>query len=175
LYDTYHRRVYAYVVSRAGRQLADEVVSDTFVIAWRRLAELPEPALPWLFGVARNLLREQSRRQGREESLAQEMRTWTAFTEVTSDDPADLVSERADMLSALGRLSDDDRELLTLIAWHGLTAHDAAEVVGCSSATFFVRLHRARKRLEQALTPDGEPLPSTTSSLVAASERGLAR
>jgi len=58
MYDQCRQRVWAYVVSRAGRQVADEVVSETFAIAWR-LDDVPEPALPWLLGVARNVAIEQ--------------------------------------------------------------------------------------------------------------------
>lgn len=146
LYDSHHRQVYAYVVSRAGSQIADEVVSDTFLVAWRRFADVPDPALPWLFGVARNLLREQARAERTRQSTAEELQSWQ-----TEADPAEIVAERHAVLSALTRLSDDDRELLTLVAWHGLTPSEAAKVIGCSTPTYFVRLHRARKRLEKAL------------------------
>ena len=64
---------------------------------------------------------------------------------------AEGVAERAAVLAALTWLSEDDRELLTLVAWHGLSTREAARVVGCSPATFFVRLHRARRRLQEAL------------------------
>ena len=69
MYDECRQRVWAYVVSRAGRQVADEVVSETFAIAWRRLDDLPEQPLPWLIGVARNVLRENIRAQARRASL----------------------------------------------------------------------------------------------------------
>jgi RNA polymerase sigma-70 factor (ECF subfamily) len=151
LYDAHHRQVYAYVVSKAGRHLADEVVSDTFTVAWRRFRDLPDPALPWLLGVARNLLHEQARSARSRESLAAELRTWAGTQEWVQTDPADVVAERAAVRAALAGLGDEDRELLTLVAWHGLSTAQAAQVVGCSSATYSVRLHRARKRLEQAL------------------------
>ena len=57
------------------------------------------------------------------------------------------------MLRALAELPEDDREILILIAWQGLSPKDAALVVGCSAAAFRVRLHRARKRLKQAMEP----------------------
>ncbi|GAA2354752.1 DNA-directed RNA polymerase sigma-70 factor [Catellatospora methionotrophica] len=148
IYHRHHRQVYAYAVSRAGRTLADDVVADTFLVAWRRLEAVPEGPLPWLLGVARNVIRERFRDDIRQASIAAELRAWAVEADA---DVADGVADRATMLAALAGLGDDDREALTLTAWQGLSAKDAARVVGCSSATFFVRLHRARKRLEQAM------------------------
>ncbi|HSZ38649.1 MAG TPA: sigma-70 family RNA polymerase sigma factor [Trebonia sp.] len=64
LYDRYRNRVYAYAVSRAGRQLADEVVSEVFLVAWRRLEELPADPLPWLLVTARNVIGSEFRAAG---------------------------------------------------------------------------------------------------------------
>ncbi|MET8907890.1 RNA polymerase sigma factor [Micromonospora sp. NPDC004551] len=149
LYHAHYHQVYAYAVSRAGRKLADDVVGDTFLVAWRRLDDVPARPLPWLLGVARNVTRERFRDDIRQASLAAELRAWVVETDA---DIADSVAERAAMLAALAGLSEDDREVLTLTAWQGLSAKDAARVLGCSTATFFVRLHRARKRLEQAMS-----------------------
>ncbi|MFF5207892.1 RNA polymerase sigma factor [Streptosporangium sp. NPDC000396] len=145
MYDECRQRVWAYVVSRAGRQVADEVVSETFAIAWRRLDDVPEPALPWLLGVARNVLRDNVRAEVRREALNAELQTWA------EGDVADQVAERLSVLKALAELSEDDREILILTAWQELSPRAAAHVVGCSPAAFRVRLHRARKRLEQAM------------------------
>jgi RNA polymerase sigma-70 factor, ECF subfamily len=145
LYDTHYPRVYGYAVSRAGRQLADEVVSETFLVAWRRLADIPAAELPWLLGVARNVLRDNIRAEIRRESLAGELRAWT------EEDHAEQVAERLAVLKAMTSLTQDERELLILVAWQGLTPRDAARVVGCSPTAFRVRLHRARKRLVQAM------------------------
>ncbi|GGM55563.1 siderophore-interacting protein [Micromonospora sonchi] len=149
LYHTHHPRVYAYAVSRAGRKLADDVVGDTFLVAWRKLDDVPAVPLPWLLGVARNVIRERFRDDVRQASLAAELRAWVVEAD---GDVADGVVERATMLAALAGLGEDDREALTLTAWQGLSAKAAARVVGCSTATFFVRLHRARRRLEQAMS-----------------------
>jgi RNA polymerase sigma-70 factor (ECF subfamily) len=149
VYDAHYSRVYAYAVSRAGGQIAEEIASETFCVAWRRIRDLPDDPVPWLLGIARNILRESYRAQARRESLAAELRTWTTFT---TGDVGDDVADRAEMLGALAELSDDDRETLTLIAWHCLSPGEAAKVVGCSKATFFVRLHRARRRLARALS-----------------------
>jgi RNA polymerase sigma-70 factor (ECF subfamily) len=153
MYDAHHAQVYAYAVSRAGRQLVDDVVGDTFLVAWRRLAAVPPTPLPWLLGVARNVVRERYREEVRQASLAAELRAWV---DEAGEDVAEGVTERAAVLAALAALGEDDREVLTLRAWHGLSARDAARVVGCSTGTFFVRLHRARKRLEQALAAHAE-------------------
>jgi RNA polymerase sigma-70 factor (ECF subfamily) len=145
MYDECRQRVWAYVVSRAGRQVADEVVSETFAVAWRRLDDVPEPPLPWLLGVARNILRDDLRSRARRDALAAELRSWTEA------DVAEQVTERMGVLRALAALADDDREVLLLVAWHGLSPKEGARVVGCSSAAFRVRLHRARKRLARAM------------------------
>src|SRR5215467_11141368 len=156
LYAEHHARVYAYAVSRVGRQLADEVVSEVFLVAWRRLADVPAPALPWLLTVARNTASSQFRGSARQRSISAEMRAWVTEAELSEPDVADAVSERLSVLTALAALPEADRELLTLVAWHGLKPNEAARVVGCSTATYFVRLHRARRRLERAMADPPE-------------------
>ena len=156
LYAEHHARVYAYAVSRVGRQLADEVVSEVFLVAWRRLADVPAPALPWLLTVARNTACSQFRGSARQRSISAEMRAWVTEAELSEPDVADAVSERLSVLTALAALPEADRELLTLVAWHGLKPNEAARVVGCSTAAYFVRLHRARRRLERAMADPPE-------------------
>lgn len=159
LYDENCGRVYAYAVSKAGRQLADEIVSEVFLIAWRRFADLPDPPLPWLLVVARNVAASQFRAAVREQSIAAEMKAWTSQAELTVTDIAEQVADRIAVLTALAALPASDRELLTLVAWHGLSAKSAARVAGCSTAAYFVRLHRARRRLELAVAAATEEPP----------------
>ena len=151
LYAEHYARVYAYAVSRVGRQLADEVVSEVFLVAWRRLGDVPTQALPWLLTVARNTACSQFRVSARQRSISAELRAWVTDAELSEPDVADAVSERLCVLTALATLPETDRELLTLVAWHGLKPNEAAQVVGCSRAAYFVRLHRARRRLERAM------------------------
>ncbi|GAA3122597.1 RNA polymerase sigma factor [Streptosporangium carneum] len=154
LYDALHPRVFAYAVSRCGRRLAEEVVGETFAVAWRRREDIPVRAvLPWLLGVARNVSRELYRDEVRRAALEEALRGWAEEVET---DVADEVAERSAVLRALATLGDDDKEVLTLVSWHGLGAGEAAGVLGCSKAAFFVRLHRARRRLEAAM--DGAAL-----------------
>jgi RNA polymerase sigma-70 factor, ECF subfamily len=144
LYDRYRMRVWAYAASRAGAQAADEIVSETFMVAWRRYADMPPAELPWLLGVARNVMRDAVRAETRRASLTAELRRWT---EEPAADVAEGVIDRLAMLRALAELSEPDREVLTLMAWQGLSPREAARVLGCTAATVRVRLHRARKRL----------------------------
>jgi len=145
LFGRHYRQVYAYAVSRAGRDYADDIVSDTFLVAWRRFDAIPDDPLPWLLGVARNVVLERHR------DSARQLRLLSQAPAEVEGDVADTVAERAATIAALDALGVADRELLTLVGWHGLAAREAARVVGCSTATFLVRLHRARRRFEQAL------------------------
>lgn len=151
MYEQNRARVYAFAVSQAGRQLADEILSEVFMVAWRRFDVVPDPPLPWLLGVARNVAMGQFRASAREQSLADEMGAWLCAAELTIGDIAEQVADRIAALTALTTLTESDRELLTLVAWHDLSPKHAARVIGCSTATYFVRLHRARRRLEQAV------------------------
>jgi RNA polymerase sigma-70 factor, ECF subfamily len=148
IYQRYHRHVRAYAASRVGHGLAEDVVGQTFLVATEKAEKVPSDPLPWLLGVARNVLRERYREELRQRALAEQLQSWVDEIE---HDVADGVVQKAAALRALADLADTDRELLTLVAWHGLTARQAAKVLGCTTATFFVRLHRARRRFELAL------------------------
>lgn len=153
VYREHYRQVYAYAVARAGRQLADEVVADTFLVAWRRFAVLPKATpLPWLLAVARNVVRERLRAEVRRQNFVTALRSAADENAFLVEDIADGVVERAAVLAVLATLSDADRDVLTLVAWHGLTPRQAAQVLGCSAAAYFVRLHRARRRFHDALS-----------------------
>lgn len=149
--------VLGYALRRsASREDAFDVVAETFAIAWRRRAELPtdpDELRPWLFGVARRCLANAGRSADRASRLGQ--RLADAFGDQHVPDPAAAHEEnndRREVRRALDRLADQDRELITLIAWEGLTPAQAATVLGLSPATTRVRLHRARARLRAALT-----------------------
>ncbi|MCO6004386.1 sigma-70 family RNA polymerase sigma factor [Actinoallomurus purpureus] len=157
LYDENYRRVLGYVITRTEPHAAEDIVSETFVIAWRRLDQIREPALPWLIGVARNLLLKQRDSGFRRRALVDRVTAMTTDADLVAWDVADHVVERDSALGAIARLSENDVEVLSLVMWHGLAPRDAAKVVGCSAAAFFVRLHRARRRLAKAI--DNAPAP----------------
>ncbi|GGV16596.1 hypothetical protein GCM10010182_41860 [Actinomadura cremea] len=153
MYDACRQRVWAYAASRAGRQVADEVVSETFTVAWRRLADVPDPPLPWLLGVARNVLRADHRAETRRTAFVAEA---ARRAPRPGGDVADEVAERLAVLRAMAALPEGDREILILVAWQGLAPRDAARVVGCSATALRVRLHRARRRLVRAVEEGAE-------------------
>ena len=160
LYDEYYRRVLRYALQHADPGSAEDVASETFLIAWRRLAEIPRQPLPWLLGVARNLLRQQFGRARRQQRLTDRIAALTGDADLQAWDAGEHVVERAMALDALGSLNDRDVEALTLVTWHGLSTAEAAEVVGCSPHAFTVRLHRARGRLADALRRGDDQSPA---------------
>ena len=141
LFQAHAGAVRAYARRRIGRGEADDTVSEVFAIAWRRLDDVPEDALPWLLGCARHVVAHQQRRARRDNRLM-------ARLEAGLEGPA--IGDGA-LAQALAELSDGDRELLLLIAWEGLEPAQAAETLGCSRNALAVRLYRARKRLAAAL------------------------
>jgi len=154
LYREQGRAVLAYALRRVedGEDAAD-VVAETFLVAWRRLGEVPsgEGARLWLYAVARrviaNLHRTERRRTRLGRRLAESLRTELE----TQPAPA---GEAAETLRAMTDLDEEDRELLLLVAWEGISPSEAAKVLGVSSLAARSRLHRARRRL-RALMEDG--------------------
>ncbi len=148
LHREHYDRLAAYLLRRADREVAEEVLARTFEIAWRRFAQMPEEPLPWLIGVARNVLSSMRRSQGRRDALIERIASGGL---PSAEDHADLLARRELVAAALAALSDAQREVLLLIAWEGLSQKEAATVIGCSAAALRVRLHRARRRLHHAL------------------------
>jgi RNA polymerase sigma factor (sigma-70 family) len=143
LFDAAYPAVRRYVLYRGVvGDRADDVVAETFLVAWRRLDDLPDDdPLPWLLAVARNVWLNQRRRDRRYAALLQRL-PLPSFTP-SPDEPGDLGAVR----EALGAIGAADQEILRLVAWDGLSAAKAGEVLGCSPGAARVRLHRARRRL----------------------------
>jgi RNA polymerase sigma factor (sigma-70 family) len=152
LYEAYYRNVFGYVVLRVAPQLAEDVTSEVFATAWRKIDKVPERALPWLLGVAANLARQSHGATGQARRLAERLADLNAaHSDRYAQDAADRVIARDHALAAFATLTAKDAEAIALTAWHGLEPADAARVAGCSRAAFLVRLHRARRRLASAL------------------------
>jgi RNA polymerase sigma-70 factor, ECF subfamily len=163
LFRRHHQAVVSYARRRGPRDVADDVVASTFLVAWRRLDEVPTDSLPWLLAVARNVIATQHRGSRRRAALRLRLEHAGARATPQSalDEPAGRVA------AALGRLPANDREAITLIAWDGLRPAEAATVIGQSPAAFRVRLHRARRRLRRELDRGGHADPRPQHQSVA--------
>lgn len=153
LYRAHHGAVLRYASRRTDPEPASDVVAETFLVAWRRISEVPaDPAqaLPWLYGVARRALANSDRSRRRSEHLAARL-LQRGDSARQAPDPADAVAERARLHQALELLPERDQEALRLIGWEELDLAGAAAAMGCSRSTMAVRLHRARRRMVRAL------------------------
>ncbi|MFF5208603.1 RNA polymerase sigma factor [Streptosporangium sp. NPDC000396] len=149
IYMTHYSAVSSYVTRRtvSPDDIAD-VIAETFMTAWRRLTDIPsgDEARLWLYGVARRVLANHYRAESRRTALAIRLReNLTLWAESVVDQPHDAAR------AAFSRLSDEDRELLSLVGWEGLGTAEIAKVLGCSRGAVRIRLHRARKRLAAEL------------------------
>jgi RNA polymerase sigma-70 factor (ECF subfamily) len=156
IFSACYPRVLGYAIRRTDdRTAAEDAVSETFLIAWRRLDVVPTEALPWLLGVARKVIANQRRAAGRRAPNG----PLVPLEAVADVDPraavADLVADRQAFATAFAALSPADREVLALVSWDGLSAREAATVLGCKPSTFHLRLHRARRRLLKELGAAG--------------------
>ena len=149
IFEQSYGRVYAYAARRVGTAHADDIAAETLLIAWRRGDVLPAEPLPWLYGIARNVVARHHDATARGQAIR---RSLELERPSDSAEPA----EDAALAAAWATLAPRDREVLALIAWEELSVRDAARALRCSAPVFSVRLHRARKRLERAL--DQAPL-----------------
>lgn len=149
LYERYKPYVDAFARRRCDAAGVDDVVSEVFAVAWRRLSDIPADALPWLYRTAHNVLRTRYRSEQRWLNLSQKLAAIPA--ERFGADPADMAGERERVLESLAGLSDQDREVILLVAWEGLSQTEVGDVLEISNSAVGVRLHRARKRLRSAM------------------------
>jgi RNA polymerase sigma-70 factor (ECF subfamily) len=150
VYARYAGPVYTVAISRLGdRQLAEEVVQEVFVKAWRAAATFdPErPLSPWLYEIARHSAEDVARRERRRPRTTDLPLALAAADGVTIDAAWEAWQVRA----ALGDLPADERELVRLVHYVGLTHSQIAGKLGMPIGTVKSRLHRAHHRLAQRL------------------------
>jgi RNA polymerase sigma-70 factor (ECF subfamily) len=154
IFDRYYRTVYGYLSRRVGRAVADDLAAETFIRAFERRAAYDPTAaraLPWLLGIALNLLAHHRR------SEARQFRALAASSRLESRGGTTGPSETADpettqrLVAGLEQLDDYDREALLLLAWGELKYDEIADVLGIPVGTVRSRLNRARRKLRQAL------------------------
>lgn len=149
-----------YVLRRAPVSMADDVVAETFLVAWRRSNMLPADPLPWLLGVARRVLANQHRGARRQLALREKLVRLSGRGDAGWNAPPRVSAELG---AALKSLPPREREAVLLVAWEGLEPARAAIAAGCTPATFRVRLHRARRRLVATLG-SADVMPSASEA-----------
>jgi RNA polymerase sigma-70 factor (ECF subfamily) len=154
--------VHAYLARRAGRGVADELLTEVWLRAWRSRGSYDvgwAGPRPWLYGIARNVLRAHWRvRVDRPEwpfRLAED--PWPAV-----DDRLDAVRLRLALTAALAELGEDYREVVLLVAWEQLTPGEVALALGMPASTVRSRLHRARLILQRSIDTSDLPNPCST-------------
>jgi RNA polymerase sigma factor (sigma-70 family) len=165
LYRLHYGAIMRFAARRTDEQSARDVTAETFLAAWRRLDAVPrDNELAWLYMTARNMLRHELRGQTRRSRLGERLQSQPLRPD---RDVADGVLDTLHAQRLLDALPPKDREALQLVEWEQLDTGTAAQVVGCTVATFRVRLHRARRRLaalgeraERAPDEHERPIPS---------------
>ena len=155
LFEATRLPLLAYAVRRVADPAdAADVVAETYLVAWRRLDDVPAgaDARPWLFGVARRVLANYHRGERRRVALADRLRDSLTTALV----PAEVTESQSCVVAAMEQLSEDDREILRLVAWEDLARDEIAHVMGLSRAAVRLRLHRARRRLAAAMAASEE-------------------
>ena len=164
IYRAYERPVYAYLRRRADVASARDCAAETFLVAWRRLGDVPdgERTLPWLYGTARRVLSNHRRSRDRFARLLQKSSS-TALE--APEGPETIVVRRAEdeqVLEALRHVRKADRELLMLAFWEEVPRDELAEMHGCTAHAVNQRIHRALRRLARHLDPPGH-IPGETA------------
>jgi RNA polymerase sigma factor (sigma-70 family) len=172
LYDAFYRRVLGYTLRRTpSPAAAEDVVAEVFLIAWRRIGDVPEvddEAIAWLFGVTRRVMANTRRGDARRDRLVERLRRRVPPEIFVGEVEASVIAgdEHRAILAAVGRLRAEDAEVLQLIAWEQLSHQQAAVVLDCSVNAVAIRVHRARQRLTEELAKACGPTghnPSVTN------------
>jgi RNA polymerase sigma-70 factor, ECF subfamily len=160
IYRENFRAVLRFALGRIDPERAKDVAAETFLVAWRRLDDVPAEPRPWLFGVARRVIAGQFRGEARRDALAVRLQAEPSGS--ADADLAGRLGDRDEVLAAFSALRERDREVLRLVTWDGLSAAEAAQVLSVTKLAFAVRLHRARRRLREKLerTDDQWEIPS---------------
>lgn len=151
LYERHAGPVAAFLARRVGGPAAEDLLAEVFAAGFaarrRVVAHESGSALPWLYGIAHNVLRTHLRR--RIDTGAFERHQTVDWDAV--DDRLDAGARRAELRSALSSLSPSERDLLLLVAWEGLSPSEAGRALGLTPTAARSRLHRARRHAQTSL------------------------
>ena len=150
LYQDASRPLLAFLLRRcASTEHAADCLAETFRIAWEQRQRIPsgDSARPWLFGVARNVMRRERLSEQRTYQASLALAIAVQQSSATAGDDED-----GELTLALAELSPLDREIITMLAWDELSPRAIAQILELSPNVVRVRAHRARRRLRELLT-----------------------
>ena len=169
LFDRHAPYIHRYLARRVGRQAADDLVAETFLVAFGKRARydpLHPDARPWLYGIATNLIAQHRREEARQFRLRQAAGPAPVQHDWAERSVLDVTAQslRAPLTQALARLARPDRDVLLLIAWEQLSYDEVARALNIPVGTVRSRLHRARTKIREALA--GTPAAATYAARV---------
>jgi RNA polymerase sigma-70 factor (ECF subfamily) len=149
LYDRHHRQIRDYCRRRLPCDLVDDAVSEVFLVAWRRVEDVPngDEALVWLYRVAYRVVGRQWRNSARRARLDVRLRAAVTRPASAADETVLHAAEHELVLRAATHLSDADAEVLRLVAWEQLSTAEVAAVLEINANAVRQRLHRAKQHL----------------------------
>jgi RNA polymerase sigma-70 factor (ECF subfamily) len=164
IYDRHFDSVARYCLRRLPEHIAQDAVSEVFLTAWRRFESIPDgdESLPWLYGVARNVVRNSNRSHRRSLRLSAKSKAQPQYPEPSPELQIVRNEQDAELIAALESLKPDDQEVLRLRAYEGLSLKQISLAIGCSEEAAKKRVSRALVRLRKAAAIN-RPVPSGIS------------
>lgn len=172
LFAAHHRDLHAYCLRRLPVDDANEAVADIFLTAWRRMEQIPtgDETRLWLYGVARNVVRNWQRGDRRRLRLAAKMGSLTSPPAEPPEVHVIRSEEHQQVVDAISTLREHDQEVIRLKIWEGLSNAEVGSVLGITDKAVEARYTRSIKKLHKQLAATTAAIPSSPFS----SERGEA-
>jgi RNA polymerase sigma-70 factor (ECF subfamily) len=169
LFDRHAPYIHRYLARRVGRQAADDLVAETFLVAFRKRAGYDaryHDARPWLYGIATNLIGQHRRQEARQFRLRQAAGPDPAQPDYAERAVVNVTAQsiRSLLAGALAGLARSDRDVLLLVAWEQLSYDEVAQALNIPVGTVRSRLHRARTKIREALA--GTPAAATYKEIL---------
>ena len=161
VYRASYAPVLAYLRRRAELETSEDLAAEVFLRAWRRKDTCAGEPLPWLYGIARNVLLEHYRHRDQHGSTVAQLTTAAEHDLQLAQTAQESATESSIAMAlsiqqALAELTEADREILLLYTWENLGYEEIAVALDVSAATARVRMHRARKRLAEIVEKESD-------------------
>jgi RNA polymerase sigma-70 factor (ECF subfamily) len=176
VYDRHASLLFRFLIRRAGRDAADELIGDTFRIAFERRDSFDTrytSARPWIYGIATNLLAKQRRSDARRYAATARLPVTLPYDALADTVAADLDAQRVwpQVVDAITSLPEGERDALVLFAWEQKSYDEIARELGIPIGTVRSRINRARKRIRELIPPTGELVVEANDPWKLAEER----